>query len=86
MPLTNAEKQARHRQRRRGIVPEQCDSEAVDAEYGPLRPDASIAEQAERYWLYQAQALIRLYANDLLSPPQARALTEIARRKGAARK
>jgi hypothetical protein len=82
-PLTNAEKQARHRARRKGIVPERPDIAAVEAEYGPLPPNASSEEQADRYRLYQAQALIRLYASDKLSPPLARALTEIAQRKVA---
>jgi hypothetical protein len=52
--LTNPQKQARHRARRRGIIPEWCDIERVDAQRG---------RQAERYRLYQARALIRFSKN-----------------------
>jgi hypothetical protein len=34
---------------------------SVEAAHGPLPPEASIEEEAHRYRLYQAQALIRLW-------------------------
>jgi hypothetical protein len=61
--LTNPQKQARHRARRRGIIPEWCDIERVDAQRGRLYRDASVEQQAERYRLYQARALIRFSKN-----------------------
>jgi hypothetical protein len=66
MPLSNSEKQARHRARRRGIVPEQCDIDKIDAQHGRLPRGASVEQQAERYCLYQAQALIRLWEDGQL--------------------
>ena len=86
MPLTNREKQARHRARRRGITPEQSDIDKVDAKYGRLPPHASVAQQADRYRLYQAQAVIRLWQNGELPPDQMRemgALHQSQKREGA---
>lgn len=42
------------------IRPEHTDFEFVHREYGPLPPVATMAEQAERYRLAQAAALLRL--------------------------
>jgi hypothetical protein len=74
MAFTNAEKQARHRARHRGIVPEQADIEVVEAAYGRLLLGAPVEQQAERYRLYQAQALIRLWKNGQLPLDQMRAM------------
>jgi len=80
MPLSNAEKQARYRARRRGIVPEERDIRLVDQQYGRLPENASDKRHAERYRLYQAQALIRLWKAGKLPLDQLRGFDELARR------
>ena len=42
------------------IKPERTDFELVHWEYGPLPANATVAEQADRYRLAQAAALLRL--------------------------
>ena len=42
------------------IKPERNDFEFVHREYGPLPSNATVAEQADRYRLAQAAALLRL--------------------------
>jgi hypothetical protein len=79
MALSNAEKQARHRVARKGIAPEQCDIDQVDAQYGALPRGASVEDQAKRWRDYQAQALIRLWQAGELPPDQMRRMDEIAR-------
>ena len=64
MPLSNAEKQARHRARRPDLKPAPCDIDTVDRQLGILRIGATCEEQAHRWRLYQAQALIRMAAED----------------------
>ena len=83
MALTPSQKQARHRARRRGIVPEQCDIDKVEAKYGRLPHQAPLAEQAERYRLYQAQALIRLWENGQLPLDLMREMDALVQKKGS---
>jgi hypothetical protein len=45
---------------------DQQDIDAVEKSLGPLPPNASTAEKAERYRLWQAQKLIRLYGHGKL--------------------
>jgi hypothetical protein len=42
------------------IQPEQQDIDAIERMEGPLPANATVAQQAERYRLWQAQALFRL--------------------------
>jgi hypothetical protein len=83
MSLTNPEKQARHRARRRGIIPERCDIDQVDAQHGRLPRGASVEQQAERYRLYQAQALIRLWESGQLPVDQMRSMDTLHQRKAS---
>jgi hypothetical protein len=44
------------------VEPTEDDVRAVDQQYGPLPEHADETVRARRYRLYQAQALIRMYA------------------------
>ncbi len=52
------------------IIPNEQDYEAVEREHGPLRPNATVKEQAERYRLAQANKLIRLTQPKPRNAPQ----------------
>jgi hypothetical protein len=81
MPLSNAEKQRRYRKRRAGgVTPTRDDIARVEARYGPLHPKAPLEEQAHRYRLWQAQALIRMWRNHELPPEMMREMNELADR------
>jgi hypothetical protein len=58
--LTDTDDEIRHSDEGGGITPEQCDIDRVDKQHGRLPRDATAEQQAERYRLYQAQALIRI--------------------------
>ncbi|MEZ5787636.1 MAG: hypothetical protein R3D62_14460 [Xanthobacteraceae bacterium] len=48
------------------VRPDPTDFEFVHREYGPLPPNATTAEQADRYRLVQATALLRLSREGLI--------------------